>query len=70
MNVLPCPFCASEDVVPTCGKTADRVPYYFMRCRSCIADGPATTDAHVSASITLWNTRRTPRTETKRKARP
>ena len=69
MNMMPCPFCGSEDVRAMCGTVTDKAWVY---CRACHATGPEVptkTEADwawgkdnkmhpaIPAAIRAWNNR-------------
>lgn len=47
VNLLPCPFCGSNDISKSMGKTGDGKPWHYIECSNCAS----------CAEVEFWNTR-------------
>lgn len=59
IELLPCPFCGSEDVEPIhiCGSWGYISSKDYITCNSCGAQGGVVKDGKLSDAIEKWNMR-------------
>lgn len=58
-NLLPCPFCGSDDVHHTVDKTDDE--YEFVMCNGCGAGVSRADSMPERGALEVWNMRVTPK---------